>query len=388
MLGAVNGQNNLLFFTFGLAVAGLLISGMLSGAALMGIEVQRLEADPGAVGEELTLRYRVHNRNRYFGAFAVTIHEQDSKLLPLAPFMATPTAFVAYVPPRGEVIAECRVRPAVRGQFALSRMRAWTTFPFGLTKKSVTFEQAGSVLVRPRPAPIAAEPLRQSLGRGESGSHLRRDRAGDEFHSLREFQPGDSPRNIAWKTTARLGRAVVREMAVLPAQRVWIVLDLASLPPDKAERAISVAAGLMSKGIELGFEPGLGLAGPGGMISSILAPSKGRRQLGTAFDALARLTPHHQAIAADTGRQMRARSVQPTPTLTPTPVSPVRLQPSDAIIAVTTGQPVPGALAINPDDPSHFTQADWSPRDQRTQHRHTWTARIIKWVPFLSGVLR
>ena len=75
-LGALNSQNNLLFGAFGLALGGLLISGIVSGAMLMGLRVRRLGIEPAPVGERIIIRYEVTNRTRFYPVFAVRIGER------------------------------------------------------------------------------------------------------------------------------------------------------------------------------------------------------------------------------------------------------------------------------------------------------------------------
>jgi uncharacterized protein (DUF58 family) len=52
---------------------------------------------------------------------------------------------------------------------------------------------------------------------------------GREFESLREYQPGDELRNIAWPATARRGKLITREFTTERSQQVWIVLDAGRL---------------------------------------------------------------------------------------------------------------------------------------------------------------
>ena len=299
VLGALNGQNNLLFWLFGLAVAGLIISGVLSGAALMGIEVEREAPRTGAVGERMTLRYSVRNRNRLFPAFGLTIEELEgegaSETWPRA--MARPVAFAAYVPARGQTVVEAVVMLRRRGEASFGRTRAWTTFPFGLTKKSVTFGQESRVLVVPRAAPLRAGIVEEAAGAGDRGARLRRERTGDEFFGLREYAPGDSARSIAWRSTARLGRSVVREMARRPSRRVWIVPAITGLGDELAERAIGVALGLVVRAESAGFEVGIATEDGRPLVS----PSPGRRQVQAAAEALARVEVASVGSAGPTG---------------------------------------------------------------------------------------
>jgi uncharacterized protein (DUF58 family) len=52
---------------------------------------------------------------------------------------------------------------------------------------------------------------------------------GREFESLREYQPGDELRNVAWPATARRGKPITREFTTERSQQVWIVLDAGRL---------------------------------------------------------------------------------------------------------------------------------------------------------------
>ena len=76
MLGALNSQNNLLFAAMGVSIGGLVVSGILSGWALLGVRVERISVSNASVGRPMTLRYRVSNKNRFVPAFALVIEER------------------------------------------------------------------------------------------------------------------------------------------------------------------------------------------------------------------------------------------------------------------------------------------------------------------------
>src|SRR5262249_46220176 len=89
-----------------------------------------------------------------------------------------------------------------------------------------------------RPAAVLAD----RLGRGGR----RHASARTEFHALRAFRSGDSPRWIHWRTSARRGELMVREFEAPPTDDLIIVLDpyAPGGPPQDAdlEAAVSLVA--------------------------------------------------------------------------------------------------------------------------------------------------
>ncbi|HUT76454.1 MAG TPA: DUF58 domain-containing protein, partial [Polyangia bacterium] len=49
---------------------------------------------------------------------------------------------------------------------------------------------------------------------------------GSEFERMRDYRPGDDPRGVDWKSTARLGRLIVREMGCERNQNVLFLIDM------------------------------------------------------------------------------------------------------------------------------------------------------------------
>jgi uncharacterized protein (DUF58 family) len=84
-----------------------------------------------------------------------------------------------------------------------------------------------------------------------------RPRAGgvDEFYGLREYRPGDNPRHIYWRRTARTGVLVAKEMMRVSPPRLLLLVDTC-LPEPTAqlhaavERVIAMAASLASAALE------------------------------------------------------------------------------------------------------------------------------------------
>lgn len=267
-IGALNSQNNLLFAALGLAIGGLLVSGIVSGMSLMGIRIERDPAADTAVGKALVLVYTVRNTNRFMPAFGLTLCELEGGD-PAATWprilRARPTCHIAHIGPGQMLHVEAAAWPHARGRMTLNAVQAWSTFPFGIAKKSVTFFQPQTVVVRPLALPLRIGVVDEKRRRAERGAAAGRFAgAGDEFWALREYMPGDLPRHIAWRATARTGQLLVTQRAAPVPTRAWVVLRLA---PDAAaeanERAICLTASLIQRAADDGVSIGLAIPASG-----------------------------------------------------------------------------------------------------------------------------
>lgn len=293
ILGAINGQNNLLFAIFGLAAGGLIISGILSGANLMGVRVERLPPRDGAVGSSACLRYRVHNANRWVPAISLLVEELD---LPRrsGQRLANARGFVAAVRARESTTVEVQPPCLARGPVRLGRFRVTSTFPFGVTRKSVEFDDAQELLVLPRAAAVVGDPLRVSRGDRWAPSAAKASREGDEFHALREYVTGDAVRSVAWRASARVEPLLVRVEATRRAGRVLISFD-ASGDPATQERIISAAAGMCLHAQRTGRE--FALTGPGSAM--LVSFGSGPSHVRAAMRALAAWTSDSPSAPGD-----------------------------------------------------------------------------------------
>lgn len=276
-LGAFNSQNNLLFWAFGFSLAIFAVSGVLSGTMLMGLDVRRAGTSDTHAGELARVRYEVSHRGRAVPAFALTIEEAAPAALrpkkrllwwrnkgarPLPPLVEPPVAFVAHVGPGESVIAESVTPSSRRGVMPLQGIVVHSAFPFGLIRKSLLFESKGEICIFPELASLQADLLAaiDSLGDADHTGRVRGRGQSDDFHSLREYNPGDSPRSIAWKPSARRGVLLVRQSLAPAPNRLWIVLRLRIDATNHAaadEQAISIAAAAAQKAHTAGLAVGL-----------------------------------------------------------------------------------------------------------------------------------
>ncbi|MFG0285015.1 MAG: DUF58 domain-containing protein [Phycisphaerales bacterium JB039] len=292
-IGALNSQNNLLFWALGLAIGGLLVSGLISGAALMGIEIERLPTADGAVGRPMRLRYLVHNRNRLLPAFALHVVERPAgggRWTARSWLGGEPHAYVAHVGPRQQVACATTVWPRKRGVGQFGKVRIWTTFPFGIVKKSVTFTLPAPVVVRPAVAPLRRSVLEQVRSRADLGSaSVDAMGLGEEFFGIREYQSGDSLRHIAWRPSARTGELLVIQRSAPAPAKLWVVLRF---PPtgrteDLDERALCLTASVISEAVANHMLVGMLI--PGARVR--VAQASGRRHLDKLMLQLGQLEP-------------------------------------------------------------------------------------------------
>lgn len=317
-VGALNSQNNLLFVALGLAIGGLLVSGLVSGMSLMGVRVDRIAAADTAVGQPLIIVYTVRNTNRFMPAFGLTIQEMPTgEPAPTWPAVLRegPRCHVAHVGPGQMLHAEAVAWPRARGHAILNGVQVWSTFPFGIVRKSVTFSQPRTLVVRPLVALLRPGAMHAHRRRTERGASTDRFAgAGDEFFALREYTPGDLPRHIAWRATARTGQLLVTQRAAPSPTREWVIVRLGREAGDN-ERAISLAASCIARAAEEGVS--IGLAVPGAGI--LRPPDTHRWHVDRLLNELAGLSgagdaePAFPAMAARSGACMVIWASQPDP---------------------------------------------------------------------------
>ena len=269
---AFNTGNNLLYLLFGAMLGLIVVSGWLSEQVIRDLAVLRRTPRGVTVGNPLRIHYDVENRRKKIPSFALEIGEAN---LPAR-------GFLPIIRPGSHASTRSETRFIQRGIMPLDAVTVSTSFPFGLFQKSRDIHLRGELVVWPRsdrrvrpPAPGGdRNPRSGSLSVGSAGPR-------GEYRGLRSYRPGDDPRDIHWRTTARLGRPVVREYEQNETEALWLCLDTRGEPGDRAEIAIemvaSLAAGAFREGRRfalvtpnLTVEPGLG---PGQLerILSVLA---------------------------------------------------------------------------------------------------------------------
>jgi uncharacterized protein (DUF58 family) len=193
-------------------------------------------------------------------------------------------------PPAGEVPASGRLQVKVVvhaprvGQHGVHGLALEVHGASGLFEVPLTFANPYGVEVVP--GPLAAALMDPRGGRSHlvaaSGKPGRRRGEGADLRELREHQPGDPFRRIAWKASARRGRLLVREFEREERDVVWVVLDVTvdlwAGPRGRAplDLALDEAAAVVARHLSRGDRTGLLLTSTGHRV--VVPPDRGMAQ--------------------------------------------------------------------------------------------------------------
>lgn len=272
---AINTGNNLLHLLLGAMLGSMAVSGWLSERMIRGLQVVRSTPRGTPVGQDMRLRYLVRNHKRRMASLAVELHEDGLPGI----------AFVGRVPAGGQVTTHATNNFEQRGVYPLGTLTVSTTFPFGLFRREHDVTLPGELVVWPR-ADLPVRPPLQAAGRQRATAEARAGAAAGargEYRGLREYRPGDDPRDIHWRSSARLASPVVREYDRDASETLWICLDTAAEPGPAAEEAAALAASLAGRAVQDGRPFALVAAG------GVLRPAVGSAHLEAVLDALARV---------------------------------------------------------------------------------------------------
>jgi uncharacterized protein (DUF58 family) len=111
-----------------------------------------------------------------------------------------------------------------RGRYAFAEVRAVIEDAFGLQRTEVPLGSASTLLVYPRL--VELERLFSEGGTfAQDGRLLLRRPSGFDLHSVREYEQGESLRKVHWRSTAKRGELMVKELEDAPRDEVAVLLD-------------------------------------------------------------------------------------------------------------------------------------------------------------------
>jgi uncharacterized protein (DUF58 family) len=112
-----------------------------------------------------------------------------------------------------------------RGRYVFEESRAVVEDPFGLQRIEQPLGTPGALLVYPRLVELDRL-FSESGDRALDGRRLLLRRpSGFDLHSVREYEQGESLRKVHWRSTARRGQLMVKELEDSPRDEVAVVLD-------------------------------------------------------------------------------------------------------------------------------------------------------------------
>lgn len=264
LLAAMNYSNSMAFaLAFLLAGLGLIAMNQTHGN-LVNLEVRPGPTPPVFAGE--VAHFEVHLLNPARRArYSIGVGWPRAAVAASSDIGAEDTA-----------VLKLPLRAARRGWLPARVFAVSTEFPLGMFHAWTWLELEMSCLVYPKPAPPGLD-VPPARGAGGSLSGLRPGL--DEFAGLRNYQRGDTPRAIHWKSFPKLQAPMVKQFQETLDREFW--LDWEELPALDAEARLSQLARwvLEAEGAQASY----GLRLPGLRI----APSRGPAHEHACLKALA-----------------------------------------------------------------------------------------------------
>ncbi len=239
-VAAYNTSSNILFIALSLLLSTIIVSGLLSWLNFRGAAWRVSLHPPFRAGETAVVGLEVLNHKRVLPTYSLGFDFKTSggakgKLI-----------LRSRLDPGSKRRMEWHFRPARRGRELVEMSGVSSQFPFGFLQKRFGGRIAQEVHVWP--PRVAYEARFTCLFAPESsGEVFNRAGSGAEFVNLRDYQRGDSVRQVHWKATARQGRLMVRQPLAEHQIGFWLHLETSSAiwrRPEQFEKLCGFAAAL------------------------------------------------------------------------------------------------------------------------------------------------
>jgi uncharacterized protein (DUF58 family) len=248
-------QVNLILLVFTLT-AGPVFASIFGGRSMLRrLTVVRRVPSYVFSGSPLSIEYSVENGRRYAATLALVVEDAVvpvDRTVSGAAILAPRVYFARVAGAQRERVRWVSASPR-RGKYRFRDLDLGTRAPFGIVEHRVTVALSDQIVVYPRIGQLTRRWFQIQRQASENRRGMSHDRLAQqlEYHGLRDYRSGDSPRWIHWRTSARRNELMVKEFEQHNEQDVAILVD-PWLPRTKAtadyreavELAISFAATL------------------------------------------------------------------------------------------------------------------------------------------------
>ncbi len=209
-LAAINYQNNMSFALVFLLASVFIIAILHTVANLSGLTVSAGKCNPVFAGEmaEIELFISRHGKKDYFD---INVSWPGSELRSVTLTSTDHQQINLHLPAHDRGFF-CPERLLVESFYPIGLLRCWTLLALDIT-----------VLVYPKPlsCDLAVNAGTDTVEEGEvipvAGS--------DDFYEFKQYQPGDSPKHVFWKSYAKGQDLVTKQFASYREQRLWLEWD-------------------------------------------------------------------------------------------------------------------------------------------------------------------
>ncbi|MEN6485424.1 MAG: DUF58 domain-containing protein [Syntrophobacteraceae bacterium] len=244
---AVNTGNNLVYIVASALLSYMLVSGIFGRRNILGIDAVLEFPEDVFAGADVPVRVRLVNNRKFMPAFLVKIHAGGRE------------AFFPFTGVRSQCSDYVVMQFPNRGIHHIPVLYISSVFPFNFFTRYRRISRETSVVVFPKPVGCsmpAAEDA-QNPSKGEISTNTPGYES--DLISIRDYVPGDPPKYINWKSTAKTGMLKTKELSAIELRQVLIDFD--RLDKKDLERTISRVAFIVLKLLRAKVPVGLKIEG-------------------------------------------------------------------------------------------------------------------------------
>lgn len=243
---------NLLLLVFALMLSAVVTSARMGRRQIRKVAIKRSFPSLVPVGRPFVTTLEIQSTDTKAPLIGLSVGETANPTTPGPPERSRGRRLDEV--PANQVLKAPLVRTfSSRGSYRLGPIRLRSDFPLGMVRWQTDISPVDEPLVVVHPPIGQLQPLgRQRLGihgPGEGKPHLSIIEGIDEFRGVRDYRPGDSARLVHWRSTARRGSLVVREMDPAAGRGILLVVFLVPSPtsnnPDLVDQLLSFVSTLI-----------------------------------------------------------------------------------------------------------------------------------------------
>lgn len=248
-VGALTGGNpdtgNMLLLVFGMMAGPFVLNGWVVVAMLARVHVARTHPSTAPAGAFFSVEISLRNDKPFLSSRLVEVRD----VIEGRQLHEEPSVTFVRVGPGEERSGFYELCIARRGVYRLGPLRISSRFPLGIGERGHTIASPSEIIVHPAIGRLLPGWKRRERELAESSSRANA-RLGifdDDFHSIREYRPGDNSRSIHWRSSARHGQVMVKEHQQHREADLIVLLDFCStadFTESLQETAVSLVATL------------------------------------------------------------------------------------------------------------------------------------------------